>query len=261
MRRARPPAAVPLGPARRRTSSSARSRRSSRGSTRSRRRSKAHPDEVHLTVGVVRYDATAGRPCKGVASTFLAEPRAARAEGRGSSSSRRTGSRCPTDGDTPMIMVGPGTGIAPFRAFLAGARRPPGPRARTGSSSATSARDFDFLYEDELEDYQQRRRPDPARHRLLPRPGGEGLRPGPHAENGAELWGWLQEGAHFYVCGDAKRMATDVDHALQQIVAEQGGHDRRARRRRTSPTWRRPSGTSATCIDRYDGSPRLTIDR
>ena len=111
-------------------------RRSSPDSTRSRRRSERHPGEVHLTVGVVRYD-KGDRLRKGVASTYLAE-RVQRARRSGVFVHPSHRFQLPDDGDTPMIMVGPGTGIAPFRAFLE-ERHAAGRRARTGSSSATRA--------------------------------------------------------------------------------------------------------------------------
>jgi sulfite reductase (NADPH) flavoprotein alpha-component len=121
-----------------------------------------------------------------------------------------------------MIMVGPGTGIAPFRAFLE-ERHATGAEGKNWLFFGDQCRATDFLYEDELKRYQQEgllTRLDVAfsrdqaekiyvQHRML--------------ERAAELWGWLEEGAHFYVCGDAKHMASDVDRALQQVVAQQGG--------------------------------------
>jgi sulfite reductase (NADPH) flavoprotein alpha-component len=180
---------------------------------------KAHPDEVHLTVGVVRFS-KANRLRKGVASTYLTELVRPRQRVRVFVHPSH-GFRLPAGGETPIIMIGPGTGIAPFRAFLE-------ERAATGASGKNwiffgeQRREFDFLYRDDLEGYLQRgvlTRLDTAfsrdqqhkvyvQHRMK--------------ENAAELWAWLQEGAHVYVCGDARRMALDVDHALHAIVAEQG---------------------------------------
>jgi len=181
---------------------------------------KAHPGQVHLTVGAVRYEKD-GRPRKGVCSTFLPE----RALGTGkvgifvhSSPSFRP----PPNGDTPMIMVGPGTGIAPFRAFLE-ERRATSATGKNwlffGDQKATT----DFLYREELLGMHEsglltrldlafsRDQPEKiyVQHRML--------------ENAAELYAWLEAGAHFYVCGDASRMAKDVDAALHQIIEKAGG--------------------------------------
>jgi sulfite reductase (NADPH) flavoprotein alpha-component len=174
-----------------------------------------------LTVGVVRYVNSLGRQCKGVASTYLAER-------------LRTGQKArvfihashhfapPADPNAPMIMVGPGTGIAPFRAFLQD-RAADGARGRNWLFFGDQHRELDFLYRQELEAWLvkgvlsrldtafSRDQPEKiyVQHRML--------------ERAREIWAWLQEGAHFYVCGDARRMARDVDLALKQIVAEQGG--------------------------------------
>jgi sulfite reductase (NADPH) flavoprotein alpha-component len=182
----------------------------------------AHADEVHLTVAVVRYVNALNRQCKGVASTYLAER-------------LRTGQKAkvfvhgshgfapPADANVPMIMVGPGTGVAPFRAFLQERAATAGSRGRNWLFFGDQRRDHDFLYRDEIERYLldgvltrldtafSRDQPDKiyVQHRML--------------ERGREIWAWLQDGAHFYVCGDAQRMAKDVDAALKQIVAEQGG--------------------------------------
>ena len=181
---------------------------------------KAHPGQVHLTVGAVRYDKD-GRARKGVCSTFLAE-RALAAGKVGVFVHANKAFRPPADGNTPMIMVGPGTGIAPFRAFLE-ERRATGARGKNwlffGDQKAAS----DFLYRDELAAMQTAgtlHRLDLAfsrdqaekiyvQHRML--------------ENAAELYAWLEAGAHFYVCGDASRMAKDVDLALHQVVEKAGG--------------------------------------
>ncbi len=183
---------------------------------------KAHPEQVHLTIGVVRYERSGcERTRKGVASTFLSE-RMQRGMRAGVFVQQSHGFRPPVDDSTPMIMVGPGTGIAPFRAFLQ-------ERAATGASGKNwlffgdQRQESDFLYQQELIEYSNSgllTRLDTAfsrdqaekiyvQHRMT--------------QNGAELWQWLEDGAHFYVCGDARRMAKDVDAALQQIVAQHGG--------------------------------------
>jgi sulfite reductase (NADPH) flavoprotein alpha-component len=180
---------------------------------------RAHPEEVHLTVGVVKYT-RAERLRKGVASTFLAERVAARGEVRVFvHASHRF--QLPDHGDTPMIMVGPGTGIAPFRAFLE-ERQAIGAQGKNWLFFGDQCRGTDFLYEDELRGFQENQvltRLDVAfsrdqaekvyvQDRML--------------ERAREIWDWLEDGAHFYVCGDARRMASDVDRALQQVVATQG---------------------------------------
>ncbi len=181
---------------------------------------KAHPGEVHLTVGAVRYEAH-GRKRGGVASTFLAD----RAEKSGSVKvfvQTSHGFRPPTNGDTPMIMVGPGTGIAPFRAFLE-ERAAVGAKGKNWLFFGDQKRSADFLYEEQLTAWQKTgflTRLDLAfsrdqvekiyvQTRML--------------ENAAELWSWLEAGAHFYVCGDASRMAKDVDAALHTVVEKVGG--------------------------------------
>ena len=181
---------------------------------------KAHPDEVHLTVGAVRYD-LAGRPRKGVCSTFLAE-RGLTAGTAGVFVHTNKAFRPPADPSAPMIMVGPGTGIAPFRAFLEerAATAAPGKNwLFFGDQHAAT----DFLYQDELAAWQASglltrldvafSRDQAAKVYVQDR----------MRENAAELWAWLEAGAHFYVCGDAKRMAKDVDAALHDVVAAQGG--------------------------------------
>jgi sulfite reductase (NADPH) flavoprotein alpha-component len=180
---------------------------------------KAHPNEVHLTVGAVRYESH-GRARKGVCSTFLAD----RVEAGGTVPvfvQTSHGFRLPGELTTPVIMVGPGTGIAPFRAFLE-ERRATGATGKNWLFFGDQQRTCDFLYEDELNvmasdgflrlDLAFSR--DQAekvyvQNRML--------------ENGDELWRWLESGAHFYVCGDAKRMARDVDAALHQIIQNGGG--------------------------------------
>lgn len=180
---------------------------------------KAHPGEVHLTVAVVRYERN-GRPRKGVASTFLAERMQPQGE-LGAYVQASHGFRLPADPAVPVVMIGPGTGIAPFRAFLE-ERRAVGAPGRNWLFFGDQRRDRDFLYRDDMTAWHadglltrldmafSRDQQDKiyVQHRMR--------------ENGAELWSWLRDGAHIYVCGDAKRMARDVDQALTTIVAEQG---------------------------------------
>ncbi|MGY2364177.1 molybdopterin-dependent oxidoreductase [Pseudomonas azotoformans] len=176
---------------------------------------KAYPQEVHLTVAAVRYGKR-----KGVSSTFLAD---------------RVGDgevplfiqpskhfRTPTDGDVPMIMIGPGTGIAPFRAFLQ-ERRALGHQGRNwlffGEQHAAS----DFYYQDELQGMQ---RDGLLNHLSLAFSRDQAQKVYVQdriREQGAELWRWLQDGAKLYICGDASHMAKDVDQALRQVAQTHGG--------------------------------------
>jgi sulfite reductase (NADPH) flavoprotein alpha-component len=180
---------------------------------------KAHPGQVHLTVGAVRYDKD-GRARKGVCSTFLAE-RALAAGKVGVFVHSNNAFRPPANGDVPMIMVGPGTGIAPFRAFLE-ERRATGAKGRNWLFFGDQKASSDFLYQEELRALQAAgylARLDVAfsrdqaakiyvQHRML--------------EHAIELYAWLETGAHFYVCGDASRMAKDVDVALHQVIQQAG---------------------------------------
>jgi len=181
---------------------------------------KAHPGEVHLTVGAVRYESH-GRVRKGVASTFLAD-RVGDTNFVKVFVQPSHGFKPPTSGDTPMIMVGPGTGIAPFRAFLE-------ERAATGAKGkhwlffGDQKRATDFLYDDLLTGWQKSgllTRLDLAFSRDQAKKVYVQDR---MMQNAAELWSWLEAGAHFYVCGDASRMAKDVDAALHKIVEQSGG--------------------------------------
>ncbi|WLI04206.1 bifunctional nitrate reductase/sulfite reductase flavoprotein subunit alpha [Pseudomonas sp. FP597] len=176
---------------------------------------KAHPREVHLTVAAVRYGKR-----KGVSSTFLAD---------------RVGDgevpvfvqpskhfRTPRDGDVPMIMIGPGTGVAPFRAFLQ-ERRALGHQGRNwlffGEQHAAS----DFYYQDELQGMQ---RDGLLTHLSLAFSRDQAQKiyvQDRIREQGAELWRWLQDGARLYICGDASHMAKDVDQALRQVAQTHGG--------------------------------------
>ena len=182
--------------------------------------SRVHPEEIHLTVAVVRYE-TNGRQRSGVCSTFLAE----RAQ-LGSTpvpvfvSDSHFGP--PEDGARDCIMIGPGTGIAPFRAFMQD-------RVATGASGRNwlffgdQKRATDFLYEDEWRVYHASGRLTRLDTAFSRDQAAKIYVQDRMREQAAELWAWLQRGAHLYVCGDAKRMAKDVDAALHAIVAEQGG--------------------------------------
>lgn len=180
----------------------------------------ATPGEVHLTVARVRYDLNQ-RPRQGVASGYLAQinesgrPLAVYVQ-------RTPHFKLPRDPATPIIMVGPGTGVAPFRGFLQARHLKPeaGPAWLFFGNPHAAC---DFLYEEELKSFlahgclttlstafsRDGSEKCYVQHRML--------------EAATELWQWLQEGAHVYVCGDAKRMAADVDQALLQIIREQGG--------------------------------------
>ena len=181
---------------------------------------KAHPGEVHLTVGAVRYEA-AGRARKGVCSTFLPE--------RGSILGQvgvfvhaNKSFRPPANPDAPMIMVGPGTGIAPFRAFLE-ERRATGAKGKNWLFFGDQREACDFLYREELSVM----RTDGTLTRLdlaWSRDQADKIYVQTRMiEHARELYAWLEEGACFYVCGDASRMAKDVDAALHRVVQMVGG--------------------------------------
>jgi len=181
---------------------------------------KAVGEAVHLTIATVRYESH-GRRRNGVASTFFAD---------------RTGAgvdvpvfvhtakhfRLPEDPATPVIMVGPGTGVAPFRAFLQ-ERKALGGGGKNWLFFGEQRRESDFLYEQELEAMQAEgvlTRLDVAfsrdqaekiyvQHKMK--------------EASKELYAWLEAGAHFFVCGDGARMAKDVDAELHAIVARESG--------------------------------------
>ena len=179
----------------------------------------AHPGEVHLTVGAVRYE-THGRARKGVCSTFLAGLMPGDNVSVFVQPNRHF--KPPAQADRPMIMVGPGTGIAPFRAFLQ-ERQASAASGKNWLFFGDQRSGYDFLYEDQLTQMQgggYLHRLDTAfsrdgtdkvyvQHRMI--------------EQGRELFAWLEEGAHFYVCGDASRMAKDVDAALHAVIGEHSG--------------------------------------
>jgi sulfite reductase (NADPH) flavoprotein alpha-component len=177
-----------------------------------------HEDEVHLTVSTVRYGRD-GAARGGVCSTFLAD----RAEGIDIPIfvQKTAHFRPPKDSSAPMIMVGPGTGVAPFRAFLHD-RRARGAAGANWLFFGEQRASTDFYYRDELEDMRR----DGFLHRLdtaFSRDQAEKIYvQNRMIEHGALLWRWLQEGAYFYVCGDGNRMAKDVDAALREIAREHG---------------------------------------
>ncbi len=181
---------------------------------------KAHPGEVHLTVGAVRYESH-GRVRKGVASTFLAD-RVGDTNFVKVFVQPSHGFKPPANGDLPIIMVGPGTGIAPFRAFLE-ERQATSAKGKNWLFFGDQKRDADFLYEELLTGWKTSdflTRLDLAFSRDQEKKIYVQDR---MTENAAELWSWLESGAHFYVCGDASRMAKDVDAALHKIVETVGG--------------------------------------
>ena len=180
----------------------------------------AHPDEVHLTVAALRYQ-THGKSRKGVCSTYLPDLVKPGDTARVFVQPNKN-FRLPASGDVPVIMVGPGTGIAPFRAFVEH-RAATGAKGRNWLFMGDQHYLYDFLYQLEWQDYLKdgvlsrldvafsRDQPEKVyvQHKLR--------------EQAKEVYGWLQEGAHFYVCGDASRMAKDVHDVLLSIVRSEGG--------------------------------------
>ncbi|QNG18198.1 sulfite reductase subunit alpha [Rhodococcus triatomae] len=181
---------------------------------------KAVPGSVHLTVASVRH-CTDGRDRGGVCSTFLAD-RIGDGECAGIFVSPNKSFRVPTDDGAPMIMVGPGTGVAPFRAFLQ-ERRARGASGKNWLFFGDQHRASDYIYEDELTQFAD----EGVLHRLdlaFSRDQADKVYVQTRmAEHGKELFGWLEEGGHFYVCGDASRMAKDVDRALHAVIETHGG--------------------------------------
>ncbi len=180
-----------------------------------------HHDEVHLTVGRVVSDVR-NRMRKGVASTMFADRLVPGAKVR-AFVHRNHGFTTPKNIDAPVIMVGPGTGIAPFIAFLQQRefeRKNLGAKGENWLFFGDQKRSVDFLYEEQLTEWKVTgvlSRLDVAfsrdhqekvyvQHRMK--------------EQGAEVYRWLENGSYFYVCGDARRMAKDVDQALLEIVAK-----------------------------------------
>jgi sulfite reductase (NADPH) flavoprotein alpha-component len=181
-----------------------------------------HRDELHTTVAVVRYHAH-NRDRGGVCSTMLSDrtPLGTRIPIYIQPNNKF---RLPADPAAPIIMIGPGTGIAPFRSFLH-ERRALGATGRNWLFFGERSANTDFLYRDELQAMLQDghlTRLDTAfsrdqEHKVYVQDR--------MIERGAELWQWFNEGASLYVCGDASRMAKDVDQALHRLVAEHGRID------------------------------------
>ncbi|EKM5064342.1 NADPH-dependent assimilatory sulfite reductase flavoprotein subunit [Cronobacter turicensis] len=182
-------------------------------------------NEVHITVGVVRFDIE-GRPRAGGASSYLAD----RLEEDGEVRvfiEHNDNFRLPATPETPVIMIGPGTGIAPFRAFMQ-QREADGATGKNWLFFGNPHFTEDFLYQVEWQRY--------VKEGLLTRIDLAWSRDQDHKiyvqdkirEQGAELWRWIQEGAHLYVCGDANRMAKDVEQALLEVIAAYGGMDAEA---------------------------------
>jgi len=181
----------------------------------------AHPNEAHLCITVVRYQ-THGRAKKGLASGFFADHSDMFVKNIPVYVQESRTFRLPKDTSTDIIMCGPGVGLAPFRAFLE-QRILEGAPGRNWLFFGEQHQATDFLYGDELLDYQRNgklhrldlafSRDQPQRiyvqHRM--------------AEAAKELWSWLQRGACFYVCGDARHMAKDVHQALIDIARREGG--------------------------------------
>jgi len=181
---------------------------------------KLHPNEIHLTVAVVRYESNR-RERHGVCTTFLAD----RVQVGGTEAPvfiSHSHFRPPEDQSRDCIMVGPGTGIAPFRAFVQDRFAANG-TGRNWIFFGDQHRATDFLYEKDWQEWTARKqihRMDLAwsRDQATKVYVQDRMR-----ENAAELWEWIKAGAYFYVCGDAKRMAKDVDQMLHSIIADQGG--------------------------------------
>ena len=178
-----------------------------------------HPREIHLTVAVVRYQ-TNNRQRVGVCSSFLAD-RVKTGETPVPVFVSHSHFGPPADASKDIIMVGPGTGVAPFRAFMQ-ERVAVGATGRNWLFFGDQHRATDFLYEEDWNEFLAKghlTRFDTAfsRDQITKVYVQDRMR-----ENAAEFWSWIERGASFFVCGDAKRMAKDVDQALHDIIAEQG---------------------------------------
>lgn len=183
---------------------------------------KAHPGEVHLTVGEVHYELN-GSARKGVASTFLGN-RLSLGGTMGVYLQRSAHFHIPANDEAPLIMIGPGTGIAPFRAFLE-EREARGAAGKNWLFFGDQHEAEDFLYRDQIEGWQangvlnelslawSRDTAEKIYVQTLIK------------AQAAQFYAWLEEGAYIYICGDASRMAADVDKAIREVIAEQAGVD------------------------------------
>ena len=180
---------------------------------------RAEPGEVHLCVSVVRAERR-GRVRHGIASAFLAHRAAV--HGQILASIQPSHFRLPADPAVPVIMVGPGTGIAPFRAFLQ-ERAAAGVRGRAWLFFGDQHEATDFLFDGELKAWLADGTLDRLDTAWSRDQAAKVYVQDRMREHAAELWRWLQDGAHFYVCGDAMRMAKDVDATLREVAATQGG--------------------------------------
>ncbi len=180
----------------------------------------AHPGQVHLLIVSVRY-AIRGRTRQGVCSTWIADRWPIGETAPMYLQNQQRHFAMPESGDVPMVMVGPGTGLAPFRAFVQH-RREAGATGRNWLFFGEQHRASDFFYEEELTRYagDGLLRLDTAfsrdqaekvyvQHRMR--------------EHGRDIWAWLEDGAEFFVCGDKERMASDVERELHAIVEREGG--------------------------------------
>ncbi|WP_036772746.1 NADPH-dependent assimilatory sulfite reductase flavoprotein subunit [Photorhabdus australis] len=179
-------------------------------------------NEIHITVGVVRYEID-GRARTGGASGYLAD-RLSEEDDIRIFIEHNDNFRLPPDPQTPVIMIGPGTGIAPFRAFMQ-QREADGAEGKNWLFFGNPHFTEDFLYQVEWQRY--------VKDGLLTRIDLAWSRDQQHkiyvqdklCEQGEEVWRWIKEGAHLYVCGDANRMAKDVEHTLLDIISKHGGMD------------------------------------
>jgi len=183
---------------------------------------KAQINQIHLTVSAVRYNRYGKNIRKGVSSTFLAD----RAEGIKVPIFVQASKHfhVPNNGDAPMIMVGPGTGVAPFRGFLY-ERQARGDKGKNWLFFGEQHAATDFYYQDELQQFQKdglltelslafsrdQKQKIYVQDRMR--------------EHGQQVWEWLEDGAYFCVCGDASKMAKDVDSALRDIIQQYGKFD------------------------------------
>jgi len=179
----------------------------------------ANPDEVHLTVATVRYHSH-GRDRGGVASTWLADriddetPVPVYID-------HNRNFRLPESDDTPIVMIGPGTGVAPFRAFVE-EREARGAAGRNWLIFGEQRFHADFLYQREWLRWREAGVLDRIDVAFSRDQAGKIYVQHRIRENAAELYAWLNEGAHVYVCGDADRMAPDVHQALVDVIASEG---------------------------------------